>query len=91
MATAVISNRCSFIVFLNPNVASENCDDLANQMSTLFSAFTNELLPPTKDTFNSSDQAPSHLPHFIAYALYGTAFHPSVTFAALALLQGVKS
>ncbi|PPR07088.1 hypothetical protein CVT26_005305 [Gymnopilus dilepis] len=39
----------------------------------------------------SSMQAQAKLPYFIAYALHRTKLHPSVTFAALVLLQRLKA
>jgi hypothetical protein len=38
-----------------------------------------------------STQSQAKLPHFIAYALYRTKLHSSVTFAALVLLQRLKA
>ncbi|KAI9459964.1 hypothetical protein HD554DRAFT_2041724 [Boletus coccyginus] len=39
----------------------------------------------------SSSNSTVKLPHFIAYALHRTKLHPSVTFAALVLLQRLKA
>ncbi|PPQ76875.1 hypothetical protein CVT26_001466 [Gymnopilus dilepis] len=43
------------------------------------------------DYSQSSTQAQAKLPYFIAYALHQTKLHPSITFAALVLLQRLKA
>jgi hypothetical protein len=65
------------------------------QMSRLCARFITHLFacpehPPTSSNAQPL-QASGKLPYFIAYALYRTKLHASVTFAALVLLQRLKA
>ncbi|TEB22122.1 hypothetical protein FA13DRAFT_1612688, partial [Coprinellus micaceus] len=60
-------------------------------MARMCARFLTHLFACPADPPSATSRPRTKLPHFIAYALHRTKLHPSVTFAALMLLQCLKT
>jgi hypothetical protein len=81
------SNACAHHMRLRPSVTVTALYLLCSQFVSHHFACPDIPLP---SALPSTTQTP-RLDHFIAYALHRTRLHPSVTFAALYLLQRLKA